>query len=565
MAEKYVASYSQEWAIKDSMPIYSGGLGVLMGCLLASYADLGYPVVGVGLMRHKGYFKQKIVCNSQEQCDVDWNPEKEGLQFLPNRVKLKLYGQDIMLGAWKYTQKSELSGKKADLILLDTNVPENPDWAKEFSYRLYDDRFKLINNIMLGIGGKAMLEALGYDIKMHHMQEGHSALVTLKLLKEFNGNEDKVREICALTNHTPKISGMPIFEYCDAYQAIDYLMPSDPARLAGFGRLNTNILGTNMSCYTNAVSELAANVLMDMPEFAGKEIDYITNGVHHRFFSKHLGPLIDRHFGTSWRLHPEILFRKEIGAEELDAAHRADKKDLVDLINEHVEPQLRSKPFNEDNLLIGFAKRFHEYKRPTFLMSDETKLADLQHEIQIAYAGKAHPNDGWGKDLLSQVINTGLRLNHNVRFGFIPDYNMEIGKLMTAGSDLWVISARPLEEASGTSGIKIGMNGNKNISTNGGFWPEVEGRDGRRGYTFGGRNESEEVHDFHIQLARGATDFKSEKLKADRWDVIRYFWNNFSAIRMAREYGYKVYGFEKKMPVRLAEAPKLENLVGAPA
>jgi len=559
LGDRTVAVYSLEWGLSDKIPIYSGGLGVLNGCLLNSYADLGYPAVGVGLMFHKGFCEQKILGNRQQSCEVNWNPEAQGFELLPQKAEITIYGQRMVFGAWKLAVTSRISKKSVPLILLDANQPENPDWMKEFSNRLYDDRFKLSNNVMLSLGGPAMLQKLGYDIGTHHIQEGHSALLTLQLLKEAGGDGDKVREQCIFTNHTPILAGMPMFLYTDVCKAIDGLVPGDIEKYAGNGCLNTNLLASNLSRFTNGVSRLHRDVLKKMPEFADKNVDYITNGVHWRFISERMQSLLDKNFGLGWRLQPELLATATVSAGELEAVHKADKKDLVDCINEGLKSNMTNKQFSNDMFIMGFAKRFAEYKRAWLPVCNEPSLSQPPGELGIVYAGKAHPNDGIGNGLLAHVINTGINLNHNAHFSFLEDYGMEQGKLMTAGCDLWVIAARPLEEASGTSGMKVGSNGNYNLSTDGGFWPEVDGRNGRRGYTFGGSTEPEEIANFYAKLGIAKGDFSSGKMSEGRWDVLQYFWNNFSAIRMAREYGW-VCGFEKERPVRQT----LEQKVAVP-
>ncbi|MEK6837492.1 MAG: glycogen/starch/alpha-glucan phosphorylase, partial [Nanoarchaeota archaeon] len=221
---------------------------------------------------------------------------------------------------------------------------------------------------------------------------------------------------------------------------------------------------------------------------------------------------------------------------------------------------LRSARLTHDVFLAGFARRFVPYKRAWLPLADGGMLRQLPGDVQLVYAGKAHRNDGQGQGLLSHVLSTGLGLDHNLRFGFVPDYGIETAKLMIAGSDLWVVAAVPHEEASGTSPMKAGFHGNKTLSTDGGFWPEVSGRHGELGYTFGGTNEAEEIRNFYAQLGgKAMADFSSEKMKADRRGVLQEFLINFSAIRMAREYGW-VYGFERERPGR-----SLEQLVAVSA
>lgn len=562
MNNKYVALYSLEWGLSDAIPIFNGGLGTLNGCLLNSFADLGYPVVGVGLIYNKGFLEQRIVDNRQQSFPVSWNPEQQGFERLLQKVRVKIYNQDVVLGAWGKKVTSPISGKSVDLVLLDATLPENPEWVREFSDFLYDDRFKQVHNVMLGFGGPAMLQALRYDVATHHAQEGHAATLMLKLLIEKNWNVGAVSEMCIFTNHTPLRAGMPTYALSDIEAAIGHTLPERIRALAGNDGFNTNIFAANLSRYVNAVSKKHADVLQQMPEFKGKAIDYITNGVHWRFMSQRMQQLLDSTVGGEWRLNPQLLIAASVTPDQLEAVHQADKKDLIDFLNEHALKGLHFPKFEYDAFTPGFARRFAEYKRAWLPLADKNLLAKLPGIVQLPYSGKAHRSDGLGQGVLNNVLTTGFSLDQNVRFGFLQNYGIEIAKLMVAGSDLWIVAAIPHEEASGTSPMKAGFHGNKTLSTDGGFWPEVAGRFGELGYTFGGATQEEEIRRFNEQLVRVMTDLSSGKTKADRLSVMQEFLINFSAVRIARDYGW-VYGFEKERQKR--PGPSLEQLVTASA
>ncbi len=560
MNNKYVALYSLEWGLSDAIPIFNGGLGTLNGCLLNSFADLGYPVAGVGLIYHKGFLEQRIVDNRQQSMPVSWNPEQQGFERLLQKVRVKIYNQDVVLGAWGKKITSPISGKSVDLVLLDANLPENPEWVRECSDLLYDDRFKLVHNVMLGVGGPAMLQALGRDITTHHAQEGHAAMLMIRLLQEKGWDADAVKELCIFTNHTPLRTGMPTYALSDVEAAIGHSLPDKIRELAGHNGFNTNLFAANLSRYVNAVSRVHAEVLRRMPEFKDINVDYITNGVHWRFISQRVQHLLDSSVGPDWRLHPGLVLPARISPEEFEAVHQADKMDMIDFMNEHALKGSHVTRFSYDAFTPGFARRFAEYKRAWLPLADKEALAKLPGIVQLPFSGKVHRSDDKGQGVLSHVLSAGLSLDQNTRFGFLQNYGMEIAKLMIAGSDLWVVTARPAEEASGTSPMKAGFQGNKTLSTDGGFWPEVAGRHGELGYTFGGDTEKEEIRSFYEQLERAMSDYSSGKMSADRLDVMKEFWIKFSATRMAREYGW-AYGLEKQRPRRQS----LEEAVAASA
>ncbi len=555
LAEPLVAVFSKEWGLSDLIPIWSGGLGILNGDMLLTSADLGYHVGGIGLMYHKGYLKQEIVGNRQQSHPVDWDPEKQGFELLPERPSIEMYGHKIKIAPWRKRIKSDVSGKSVDLILLDADVEGNPEWIRRITDCLYDNLFTVPQNVLLGVGGVEVVQKLGYDVTTYHMQEGHASTLALKLLQQKGGNRDAVRELCIFSNHTPISAGMPEFPYGWIEEAIGYLLPKNREELrelAGENCFNTNLLPSNLSRYTNGVARMHCGVLKAMPLFCGKKIGYVTNGVHWRWMSERQQAALDATIASAsiqedWRIHPELLSQVSLNQELLEKIHRKNRADLVDLMNERAladeHTSARKIGFSTDTFTAGFAKRFTPYKRASLPLS--APLHQLPGKIQLPYSGKAHPNDSQGLDMLELVLSIGRSLNHNVSFGFIPDYSIKAGKLMTGGCDLWLITPEKEKEASGTSGMKALLNGNPDLSNESGFWPEVKGRHGEVGYTFSGDNQEEEVADFIRQLDGAMRDHVNGKISANRARRIVQAWQRFGSVRMMRQYG-KVYGFEEK-------------------
>ena len=554
--QKHVAIYSQEWGLSDGIKLYNGGLGVLNGCLAFAYADLAQfgttpKVVAVGVNYRNGLLEQRIVDNWQISEPDGWDPGQQGYVKLHEKVKIQLYDTDIVIGSWKKKIVSPIRGESIDSILLDANEPENPEWAREFTEFLYDDGHKLPQNLILGIGGPAMLEELGYRIDIHHMQEGAASFVALRLLNQNYGHVDSVREQCIYTNHTPIRAGMPDFSYHDVYKAVGHSLPryEELSRLAGAERFNTNLFAANLSKYTNGVSRLHAEVMKEMHEFKGKTIDYITNGVHWRFISDKMQRLFDKHIPGNWRLNPDSLSQAaNVNQSLMQNVHSADKKTLVQLVNEH---SIRTADFSEDVFTAVYAKRITSYKNPQDLLKFLVEPQNLPGPVQIVYSGKVHRDDGMSHNILHEILGMGLAQKGNIKFAFLPGYSMEYGRILTAGADLWVVTAEPRLEASGTSPFKAGINGNKTISRDGGAWPEVEGRFGENGYTF-------ETHSqFQREFLRAMYDFNSGKMAKDRPGVIAEFGPKFSAMRMANEYIKKAYHGSMQPPARSEQPVKI--------
>ncbi|MBI2208471.1 alpha-glucan family phosphorylase [Candidatus Woesearchaeota archaeon] len=554
--QKQVAIYSQEWGFSDGIKLYNGGLGVLNGCLAYAYADLAQfettpKVVAVGINYRNGLLEQRIENNWQVSNPDTWDPAQQGYVKLHEKVKTRLYDTDIVVGAWKKSIISPIRGESIDSILLDANEPENPEWARWFTASLYDNNHKLPQDLILGLAGPEMLEKLGYDISLHHMQEGAASFVALRLLNQNHWNVDSVREQCVYTNHTPIEAGMPKFKYEDVYRAIGHSLSGydELSKLAGAECFNTNLFAANLSRYTNGVSRLHAEVMKEMPEFKGKTIDYITNGVHWRFISDKMQRLFDEHIQGNWRLNPELLSHAaSIDSSLMQDAHSADKRTLIGLVNEH---GIKTADFSEDVFTAVYAKRITPYKNPQHFLKFLVEAQNLPGPVQIIYSGKVHRDDGVSHNILHEILGLGLAQKGRIKFAFLPGYSMEYGKILTVGADLWVVTAEPREEASGTSPFKAGMNGNKTLSRDGGAWPEVEGRFGENGYTF------ETPSEFQSQFRMAMDDFNSGKMAKDMPGVIAEFGPKFSAVRMINQYIERAYRSSIKPTVQATQSLKL--------
>lgn len=466
-----ISYFSMEIGIDERIPSYSGGLGVLAGDTIKSCADLNLPLVGITLLSEKGYFYQKIDDEgNQYEVPMQFNPE-DFLILLPKKTSVDIEGRKVHLRAWLYEYHG-INDYIIPVLFLDSNVDGNDDWDRNLTKYLYggDQKYRLGQEIILGIGGVRMLETLGYNqINRYHMNEGHAAFGTLELYRRFNDVE-KVREQCVFTTHTPVSAGHDQFSLERAEQMLGDLLPSELVHEFTFeNRVNMTRLALFFSHYVNGVAKKHKEVSQLM--FPGYTIDSITNGVHsHTWVSKPFQKLFDEYI-SGWRSDPYILRAAfSIDKQEIWNAHQQAKKNLIDFVNLRCNVGM-----NYDDLTIGFARRATPYKRPDLIISDLTRLqdiADKNGKIQLIYAGKAHPKDGSGKESIKRIINTSKQLNENIKITFIQNYDMTLGKLITAGVDLWLNTPRRPFEASGTSGMKSAHNAVPQFGTLDGWWLE---------------------------------------------------------------------------------------------
>jgi starch phosphorylase len=473
-----VAYFSMEIGINTNMPTYSGGLGVLAGDVVRSSADLRLPLIAVTLVSKKGYLKQKITPDGwQMEHPEEWDPSKF-MKLLPETVTIKIAGRDVKVGVWVYEQES-LTGGTVPVLFLTTDVEGNAQEDREITDFLYggDEKYRLKQEIVLGIGGLRILEALKINVKKYHMNEGHSGLLTLELLKNNDLNVDKVKNLCVFTTHTPVAAAFDKFSYDLLSEVLETEVPEKVLKeYGGSDRLNMTLLALNLSKYTNGVTE--AHMEYSRKLFPGYHIQEITNGVHsYTWTCSHFRELFDKYI-RRWANEPELLVRVDtIPDEELWEAHVKAKQDLLDFVHTRSGLQM-----DLDVLTLGFARRATEYKRATMIFSDIEKLEEIksQDEIQLIFAGKAHPKDEMGKSLIKEIYEFIDRLKGEIEIVYLENYNMEMAAKLTSGVDVWLNTPLPPMEASGTSGMKAAHNGVINFSVLDGWWIEgcVEGLTG---------------------------------------------------------------------------------------
>ena len=487
-----VAYFSMEIALDPSIHTYSGGLGILAGDTLRSAADLGVPMVGVTLVHREGYFRQSLDGKgNQTEADDPWRPE-ELLNEEGATASIAIEGRDVRIRAWRFSLEG-VSGHVVPVLLLDTNIPGNSPWDRALTDHLYggDDHYRICQEAVLGVGGCAILRALGYtELKSFHMNEGHSSFLALALLERQLGRPDlntatesdieAVRSRCIFTTHTPVPAGHDQFPRSLVNQVLGAHVGSllDFVHCCPQGVLNMTLLALRFSRYINGVAMHHGEISHDM--FPGYPIHAITNGVHAQTWtSPPFCELYDRHI-PEWR-YDNQYFRYVFGIplEEIERAHKRAKSILFAELKAKVGVQL-----NETVITLGFARRAAAYKRADFLFSDLQRLkgiAKTTGPLQVVYGGKAHPRDEDGKALIRRVFEAAEALkNDPIRVVYVSDYDWRWGRLITSGVDLWLNTPQRPFEASGTSGMKAALNGVPSLSIPDGWWLEghLEGATG---------------------------------------------------------------------------------------
>lgn len=467
-----VAYFSMEVGLKESVPTYSGGLGVLAGDILKSAADLGVPMAAVTLLYRKGYFVQEFNDDGwQKEKPVQWNPAHE-MTLLPNRVSINLQGREIQVGVWVY-EIIGATGYPLPVYFLDTDFePNHPD-DRKLCWYLYggDNNYRLCQEFILGVGGLRMLRDLGFmNIETFHLNEGHAGFLTLELMREQGYYDpDKIREQVVFTTHTPVPAGHDYFEF----NLIERVFPSEA--LSTIRRMMPDMQGVSMtelglrySHYTNGVAKKHAEVSNAM--FKMETVDWVTNGVHPTtWVSSGMRKLYNRHI-PGWEQDPGRLVQAlTIPKKDLWNAHQAAKLRLFARVLETTGKQL-----DPEILTLGFARRAATYKRADLLFSNLKRFMEVagNRKVQFIFAGKAHPSDNGGKTVLQKIRKTAKELEDTIPIVFIDNYNMEIASLLTQGVDLWLNTPVRPHEASGTSGMKCTMNGIMNFSVLDGWWIE---------------------------------------------------------------------------------------------
>lgn len=515
--KRIVAYFSMEIALENAMPSYSGGLGVLAGDTIRAAADIRLPMVAVSLLYRKGYFSQRLAEDgSQTEEPVEWRVE-DFLEEEDAHVSVPLESRRVELRAWRYTVKGA-RGFEVPVYFLDADLPANQEGDRNLTGSLYggDSYYRLCQEVLLGVGGVRMLRALGFnELTRYHMNEGHAALLSLELLGEeaekagrtsIRGEDiEKVRGKCVFTTHTPVPAGHDRFpmEYLtrvfpqqngffdlkdasaadlvkSALQAEKSFPDLLQAARAG-ASLNMTYLALSLSTYVNGVAKLHGETSRKM--FPQVAIEAITNGVHAATWaSPAFQELFDRCI-PSWR-EDNYSLRSALGLppEEVWSSHLIAKHELLETVRKKTGLSLDPEAFT-----IGFARRATGYKRADLILSDLDRLRQIAKnggKFQIVFAGKAHPHDGGGKDIIRRIFQAKKALRKNVSVVFLDEYNLEVGGQMTAGVDLWLNTPQFPMEASGTSGMKAALNGVPSLSILDGWW--VEGHiEGVTGWSIG--------------------------------------------------------------------------------
>ena len=470
-----IAYFSMEVGVRNDIPTYSGGLGVLAGDTIRSSADLSVPMVAVTLVLRKGYLKQKLT-DSGEQLESpdEWNP-KEILSLSPKTVEVNLQRRQVKVQAWVYEHRSPIGGM-VPILFLDTDVEGNTPEDRRITDSLYggDERNRLKQEAVLGIGGTRMLNKLGFNITKYHMNEGHSALLTLELLEKYEMDVGKVRRRCVFTTHTPVEAAFDRFSYLLAEEVLGHEFQSETVReLAGEDKLNMTLLALNLSGFQNGVTK--AHTKQSLKLFPHYAIRAITNGVHsNTWTSPSFHQLFDKYI-PGWASEPELLVRIDLVPNcEIWEAHVENKKNMMTFLKEKT-----GEDFDQNALTIGFARRATGYKRAKLIFSDLNRLREISkmRPLQLVFAGKAHLRDINGKDLIKEIFWYMKELKRDIKVAYIENYDMQIAAKLTAGVDVWLNTPLPPMEASGTSGMKAAHNGVVNFSVLDGWWIEgcIEG------------------------------------------------------------------------------------------
>lgn len=491
-----VAYFSMEIGLESGMPTYAGGLGVLAGDTIRSAADLDVPMAAVSLLHRRGYFFQRVDAQGRQSEDpVAW-PVDDFAEPIDERTTVDIEGRTVHIRAWRYRVTGE-SGHVVPVYLLDTDVSENQPWDRTLTDVLYggDDHYRLCQEMVLGVGGFRLLRALGYeDIRRFHLNEGHAALLVLALGEEKLASQNQsdsistelietIREQCVFTTHTPVPAGHDQFS---EELARNVLGDRRFGLLKACGieqMLNLTQLALRGSRYINGVAMKHGEVSHSM--FPGYPIHSITNGVHAvTWTTPPFQKLFDTHLPDWRRDQLSLRYAVSIPSSGIWAAHVEAKRTLVEYVNRE-----SNAGFDREVLTIGFARRFAVYKRAGLIFQDLEQLKKIAREagpIQIVFAGKAHPHDLDGKDLIAHIHAMRGAVRGAIAVSYLTNYDMEVAKMLCAGVDVWLNTPLPPMEASGTSGMKAAMNGVPSLSVLDGWW--IEGHlEGVTGWSIGDR------------------------------------------------------------------------------
>ncbi|MFM7148786.1 MAG: alpha-glucan family phosphorylase, partial [Gemmataceae bacterium] len=534
-----IAYFSMEFGIHESVPVYSGGLGILSGDHLKSASDLGLPLVGVGLMYREGYFRQYLSADGWQQerypendfFNLPLHPELAA-DGSPLTISVPFPGHEVHARVWR------LQVGRIPLYLLDTNIPQNHQAEdRAITSRLYggDHDMRICQEMILGIGGICALNAMGKAPTVCHMNEGHSAFSGLERIRElmartrcdFAAAREAIAAGTCFTTHTPVPAGNDVFDAHKIDSYFSWIIPQlgiDRNAFLGLGRQNPSdhnepfgmtVLALRLSNVSNGVSRLHGEVSRkmwktiwhDLPDHE-IPITSITNGIHTRtWVSADLSQLYDRYLGGGWHGTPDdaAVWKRtdSIPDAELWRTHERRRERLVAFARHRLKKQLTfrnalpteiaraEEVLDPEALTIGFARRFATYKRGTLLFRNLERLTALinnkERPIQFIFSGKAHPRDHGGKELIAEILQFARRTEFRRRLVFLEDYDMNVARHLLQGVDVWLNNPRRPLEASGTSGMKAAVNGGLNVSVLDGWW--CEGYSGDNGWSIGAGEE----------------------------------------------------------------------------
>jgi starch phosphorylase len=538
-----IAYFSAEFGIHESIPIYSGGLGLLAGDHLKAASDLGLPLVGVGLMYREGYFRQYLNVDGWQQ---ERYPENDffNLPLIPEThhdgtpllISIPFPGREVWARIWR------IQVGRVPLYLLDTNISRNGPEDRNITAQLYggDNDMRVRQEMVLGIGGIRALRSLGKAPTVCHMNEGHSAFLGLErirvLMEEHNVDFATAREAVVggncFTTHTPVPAGNDVFPAQLVEHYLSSYLPQlriDRNELMSLGRQNPHdphepfcmtVLAIRLANVVNGVSRLHGQVSRRMwrkiwPELPEVEIPItsITNGVHTRsWLAPEMAQLYDRYLGIQWEARPtdHSIWKRvdHIPDAELWRTHERRRERLVAFARTRLKAQLKRRGappaeiaradevLDPEALTIGFARRFATYKRGTLILRNLDRLAALinhkDRPVQLLFAGKAHPRDHGGKELIAEILHISRRPEFHRRIVFLEDYDINVARYLVQGVDVWLNNPRRPQEASGTSGMKVCCNGAINLSVLDGWW--VEGYAQDNGWAIGAGEEYTDLH-----------------------------------------------------------------------
>ena len=596
-----IAYFSAEYGLTECLKTYSGGLGVLSGDHLKSSSDLGLPLIGIGLAYQYGYFTQVINREGWQTENYELNEFNHlpisllrDENYIPVKVSVNLPGRTVWLQVWT------VKVGRVNLYLMDTFIAENSVDDRRITDILYggDEEKRMMQEIILGIGGIRLIEKLGLDIKAYHLNEGHSAFLCFEriknYMKKYNVSYSEAKKKCynsnIFTTHTPVPAGIDIFtkdlfvKYFKSYAENELGMSVDELFYEGDlnkgdnnnQKFNMAYLAINNSNFINGVSKLHGEVSRKMWELpkSRTQIDHITNGVHTAsYVSSYTSNLLRKYFTDNW-LYEEDIWKRfpEISDEEIWTLRLLNKFKLVNFCRERIKEKWiflgadkvklneADSILNPETLTIGFARRFATYKRGTLIFRDLDRLKKIVKNtsmpVQFIFSGKAHPKDEGGKNLISEIISYTRDNDLKNKVVFLDNYDINVARHLVEGCDIWLNNPRRPQEASGTSGMKIIANGGLNLSILDGWWDEAympengwkidsvmddsvsqEDKDKLEAMSLYDTLENEIIPLYYLRNSKGVPEEWIKKIKSSVKNLAGFF----STQRMVKDYCDKFY------------------------